>query len=269
MIDKFYIPTLGRVENQITYNNLPDELKSKVIMVVQEDEKELYDYDVDYLVVENRIGIAKTRELICRDAGKTRFSMWDDDAVIYRRNQRYWTDYQNKPNMKKSKRKATDEDFRDMYKLFHDWMDEGILHIGHRRNNLPPGGRLPYSTNVFFNALHTINGELLTEIIDEVDWTYCEFGEDAHFMIEYLTRGYSNRRTDEFPSHWDAYQDGGCQVYRNSQNHNREHLKLEKKFPEFVSHKEMMAQGKYGKNIGVIKEFKYDMKKAFKSSTKS
>ena len=79
MIDKFYIPTLGRVENQITYNNLPDELKSKVIMVVQEDEKELYDYDVDYLVVENRIGIAKTRELICRDAGKTRFSMWDDD----------------------------------------------------------------------------------------------------------------------------------------------------------------------------------------------
>jgi hypothetical protein len=40
-----------------------------------------------------------------------------------------------------------------------------------------------------------------------------------------------------------------------------------KRWPEYVSiRKEMMAQGKDGENIGIIKEFKYNMKKAYKDS---
>ena len=73
MIDKIYIPTFRRPNNQMTFDNLPDEYKEKVVMVVQEQEKDEYKYDVEYLVVGNDIGIAKTRELICRDAGKQRF----------------------------------------------------------------------------------------------------------------------------------------------------------------------------------------------------
>ena len=118
MLDKIYIPTFRRADIQITYDNLPDEYKEKVIMVVQEQERKDYNYDVEYLVVGNDIGIAKTRELICRDAGKTRFSMVDDDVIFYRRNQKYFRDYNHKSNMDRSKRISTKDDLDEMFALF-------------------------------------------------------------------------------------------------------------------------------------------------------
>ena len=39
---KIYIPTFRRINNQITFDNLPDEIKENVIMVVQEQEREQY-----------------------------------------------------------------------------------------------------------------------------------------------------------------------------------------------------------------------------------
>ena len=42
---KIYIPTFRRVDNQKTFNNLPDKYKEKVIMVVQEQERDQYKYD--------------------------------------------------------------------------------------------------------------------------------------------------------------------------------------------------------------------------------
>ena len=138
MIEKIYIPTFRRVDIQITYDNLPNEYKEKVIMVVQEQEKKDYNYDVEYLVVDDNIGITKTRELICRHAGETRFSMVDDDVVFYRRNQKYYSDFDNVSNMDKSKRIATKSDLDEMFILFDKWMDEGILHVGNRRNDLQP-----------------------------------------------------------------------------------------------------------------------------------
>ena len=59
-------------------------------MVIQEKEKRLYDYDCEYHVVDNDIGIAKTRELIYRLAGKKRYMIIDDDITFKRRNRRYY-----------------------------------------------------------------------------------------------------------------------------------------------------------------------------------
>ena len=263
MIEKIYIPTFRRVDIQITYDNLPNEYKEKVIMVVQEQEKKDYNYDVEYLVVDDNIGIAKTRELICRHAGKTRFSMVDDDVVFYRRNQKYFKDFDNVPNMDKSKRIATKSDLDEMFTLFDKWMDEGILHVGNRRNGLPPVKK-SYSDITFIQGAHFINGEMLSDIIDEIDWTYCEVGEDAHLMLEYLTRGYYNRRADEFTFSAKSFQEGGCSVYRDSKFHNREHRKLQTKYPKYVYfRKEMVGQGTDGYKIGVIKEFSYKPKLAY------
>ena len=79
-LDKIYIPTLGRHDNQITYNALPDKWKKLVIMVVQKKEEHLYEYDCEYLVVDNDIGIAKTREIIYRHGGRCRYIMIDDES---------------------------------------------------------------------------------------------------------------------------------------------------------------------------------------------
>ena len=135
MIDKIYIPTFRRVDNQGTFDNLPDEYKEKVVMVVQEQERDEYKYDVEYLVVGNDIGIAKTRELICRDAGKQRFYMIDDDVLLHRRNAKY---FGKEPNMDVSKRICTKDDLDEMFTLFHSWMDdENIMHVGHKSSVLP------------------------------------------------------------------------------------------------------------------------------------
>ena len=49
-LDKIYILTCRRVDDQITYNALPQKLKEKVCFVVQEWEREQYNYDAEYLV---------------------------------------------------------------------------------------------------------------------------------------------------------------------------------------------------------------------------
>ena len=55
-------------------------------------------------MVDNDIGIAKTRETIYRLAGKSRYMIIDDDITFKRRNRRY---YGLESNMEKSKKILT------------------------------------------------------------------------------------------------------------------------------------------------------------------
>ena len=110
MIEKIYIPTMGRADVQITYDNLPEKYRKMVTFVVPYEERDDYGkYDRKQILATDKglKGIARTREFICRDAGKIRFSMIDDDVIFYRRNQKYYSDYGKKSNMKSSKRKFT------------------------------------------------------------------------------------------------------------------------------------------------------------------
>ena len=67
MTIKIYIPTFRRVGSQITFNSLPDKYKEKVILVVQRHERPQHNLDVDYLIVDDGIGIAETRKQILGD----------------------------------------------------------------------------------------------------------------------------------------------------------------------------------------------------------
>ena len=67
MIERIFIPTVHRADNQITYNNLPDKYKKIVTMVVQAWERPLYNYDCDKvsekkMVCEHQHFIEKIRE---------------------------------------------------------------------------------------------------------------------------------------------------------------------------------------------------------------
>ena len=265
MIEKIYIPTMGRADVQITYDNLPEKYKKIVMFVVPYEERDDYSkYDRKQILVTDKglKGIARTREFICRNAKKTRFSMIDDDVIFYRRNQKYYSDLGKKSNMDKSKRQMTEQDFDEMFELFNKWMDEGYMHIGHRRANLPPLKK-SHDDICFFNSVHHIDGNKLSNIINDINWTLCEVGEDANFMFEYLSRGFINRKSCEFCVHWDSFQEGGCAMYRDSKFHNKEHRKLQKKWGSdlVLVRKEMVAQGTHGHNIGTITEFTYRPKR--------
>ena len=236
---------------------MPPKYQTKVTMVVQENQylpyKSLYKGKIhSFLVTNNNVGIAKTRESIIRDAGKSRFSMIDDDVKFMRRNSKTHKDLGCVDNMETSSRLMNEQDWDEMYYLINQWHDEGIIHVGHRRKFAPM--TRSYSYNTFFNDVHHFDGKILSEILDDINFTRVGFGEDANLMLEYLTRGYKNKRSDEFVYWGDSYKDGGCADYRDSESHNKEHKKLQDYWGDdlVIFKKKMKAQGKYGAYVFLV-----------------
>ena len=259
---KIYIPTYKRVEDQITFDSLPDKYKEKTILVVQERERPLHKHDVEYLVVGDNIGIAKTRKKIIDHAGKSRFCLYDDDVKFYRRNIRYlmkenWQD----SDMKGVKRPMTEDDFDEMFDIFNSWMDnQNIIQIGYRSAFLPPSWRL-YTDFTDVYSGYMINGVELSKFVDEIDWTFVEVGEDSMMSLEFLLRGYKIRRSELFCIQPKWWQEGGCSEFRNAKFHNKEHKKLMDKYPEYVYFKKEIERP----NIGIIKDYRYRWKEAYRS----
>ena len=259
---KIYIPSFRRVDNQITFNNLPDNVKENVILVVQEQEKNQYKYDCEYLVVDDNIGIAKTREHIYHHAGKNRFGMLDDDIKFYKRNKKYF--HNQNSDMEKSKRLMTENDwdywFSEIKKMF-DKSD--IMHIGHRDVSLPPAEN-KYSKNKLFLGSHWLDGKKLSKFVDDVDWSYVATGEDILLALECSMRGYKNFISNEILiDRWStAFSKGGCSDFRTAKSDEEQHLKLARKYP-FIK-----ITNKYQdiKNIGRLRIFKTDIKSAYEST---
>jgi len=145
MIEKIYIPTVKRVDNQITYNCLSDSLKKRVVFVVQAWEREQYKYDTEYLVLPDWLtykhphAIAETRNIIYQHAKTSKYMMADDDMVIVRRNQKY---FGLPSNMEKAKRIATLDDvdylFANASKILTDNNDACYLGVSSEAFAPPP-----------------------------------------------------------------------------------------------------------------------------------
>ena len=259
---KIYIPTYKRVEDQITFDSLPDKYKANTILVVQEHERPQHKLDVEYLVVEDGIGIAKTRKKIIDHAGKSRFCLYDDDVKFYRRNIKYlmkenWLD----SDMKGVKRPMSEDDFDEMFDIFNSWMDnENIIQIGHRSAMLPPSWRF-YTDFTDVYSGYMINGVELSKFVDDIDWTFVEVGEDSMMSLEFLLRGYKIRRSELFCIQPKWWQEGGCSEFRTAKFHNKEHKKLMDKYPKYVYVKYEIERP----NIGIIKDYRYRWKEAYRS----
>ena len=200
MIEKIYIPTVRRAKNQITFNNLPDELKKRVIMVVESGERHLYNYDCEYLEIPEEIvgkwtQLAETRKLIHKHAGNIKYAMIDDDIVINRRNTKYWTGISN---MDKSRRKATKDEISLMYEQVSKWLDEPDIGIvGLSTPDVPPGSK-EYHDTTNVNTYCFYDGRMISKVIDEMDITSVRVSEDMLFLYEALSRGINSRKSEEW-----------------------------------------------------------------------
>tara|TARA_B110000967_G_C18857177_1_gene547914 strand:+ start:130 stop:984 length:855 start_codon:yes stop_codon:yes gene_type:complete len=200
MIERIYIPTAKRENTQITYNGLPDELKKKVIMVLRPEDRPLYDYDCEYLVVPSEIvgtytELAQTRKLIHKHAGAIKYAMVDDDIVIKRRNAKYWT---GESNMEKSRRPATSDEILLMYEQVDKWLDEpDIGVVGLSCADTPPGNKI-YQDTTNVNTYVWYDGRMISKVIDEMDITSVRVSEDMLFLFEALSRGINSRKSEEW-----------------------------------------------------------------------
>ena len=202
MIEKIYIPTVNRVNNQITYNGLPDSLKEKVVFVVQEWERPQYTYNAEYLVLppsitlKNYLAIAETRKEIYYAGRNQKYAVLDDDIIFRRRNQKYWKD--DISNMEKSRRIATHQEITDMFEMFSDWLDEsGISMCGCGFVENPPSGE-EFNIGTSQSSVYWINGPDFSHILDELPLTEVKTGEDTLFILSLLSKGYGNKVSQEF-----------------------------------------------------------------------
>jgi len=208
-IDKIYIPTLGRVDNQITYDILPDFVKKITYLVIQP--QELVDIKNNYpdanlvILPEEIKGIAKTREYIIEFAGDSIYGMFDDDMEFIRRNI-------NRKTLKKvgdkSQTPMTDDDWKEMIEKVETWLNGEYTIGGMRMQGLPPResddiefGKI---AQVFF-----INGKKISP--NKIKWDI-QFSEDIYFILQVLSQGGKTIMTDKFLyTHPNGYfSEGGC-----------------------------------------------------------
>ena len=200
MIERIYIPTVRRTSTQITYDNLPDELKKKVTMVVEPGERHLYNYPCEYLEIpEKLVGtwtqLAETRLFIHKHAGKIRYVVADDDIIIGRRNSNTWT---NVSNMETSRRSATSDEILEMFDTFDAWLDEyDIGVVGPSSPDTPPAETEYADTKGVFSFV-AYDGKMLSEEIDDMDITCVRVAEDVLFIYECLSRGINTRLSTEW-----------------------------------------------------------------------
>tara|TARA_B100000579_G_C22833410_1_gene857268 strand:+ start:121 stop:906 length:786 start_codon:yes stop_codon:yes gene_type:complete len=230
MIDKIYIPTLGRVNEQTTYNNLPDKYKDIVIMVVQEHERPLYKYNVEYMVVPDDIGNSKTTDLLLRDGCKRKinFCMIDDQVFFKRRYLNY------KDLGLPSKLNFTEKDYDDCFKTMNSWLNEGYINCGLRSCYIPPMNT-DYIENGKICAVKFWNGKILSEIINDVEICIERQTEDLTLILQYLLRGYKNRQSNLFLMHKKSYKSGGCfAAGRTPETTFNAHRRIIKRFPKYI-----------------------------------
>ena len=262
MIQHIVIPTLGRTHNQITYENLPDNLKEKVYFTVQPHEydemNEIYGGKVLKLPEEIK-RIAPTREWIFNKFNDTRHMVFDDDLefVVKEPNPGEGTKWLS--------RRFTDQDFVDALDLVNGWMDEGICFGG-----LLPAWVIPdvkqwpvrenqrMMTNWFFNG---------PELPRDIQWNRVMGGaEDFDVNLQLLSRGFKNRVSAKYMvgcSNTNA--DGGCSTWRTLEVHNEAQRILHELWPDFVKIREKaVTSGPWKGHVKLATTIQH--KKAYESS---
>lgn len=258
---KILIPTLGRMDKQITYKNLPKQYQDKTTFVVQEHEFDEMSsrYPSQVMRLPSSINkIAATREYIFNQFKDERHVVYDDDLNFVVREP-------NTGGDTKWKTKAFDEkDFEDMFETLNTWMDEGIRFGGLSTTWVIPSlDAWPYSengrmmTNWFFDG---------PNIPRDLEWCRVQAAEDFDINLQLLTRGFKNRISGRYiVSCAETNAPGGCSTWRTVEVHNQAQLELQKLWPDFVKTKEKVVPNGPWKGLTKL-QTTIQHKKAYQSS---
>lgn len=233
MIGRIYIPTLGRVTDQITYDNMPQWVKDITYLVVQP-----YEYDLMKAVYpngnvlslpENDYGILHTRKWIVDTAGDSIFSMIDDDIVFWKRNVDRAT---GKKNAEKSNVPFSEKDWMDMLQWANDKLSNGYTVAGCKPKGLPPSNK---EDNEFGRIMQVffINGSNLQR--DKLEWVMPS-SEDVHFLIQVCEMGGKTVATDKYLFKCGDYaSEGGCKLEGRTSDESVRHLQeLAARYPKYI-----------------------------------
>ena len=260
------IPTLNRLDKQITLSNIPDIYKLSTTLVVQPHEAEEAKkvHEKVWVLSGDNIGMSNTIKEITYEWSINRgskFWIMDDDLTFM---------YNDLENEKWKKHKLESQEFSQMIGETEEWIADGILHGGIGTTWEPPSlAKYPYNTNCRIMTNKFYNGLVLAEFWNDIDWTGCCGAEDFYVNLQLLTRGYENRVWFKYVvSPADTNASGGCSTYRDIKYHNNAMEELKNKYNNYVILREKVQQtGPWKGQVKLAATISW--KKAYESSQKS
>jgi len=240
------IPTLGRLDRQVTYKQIPEDYWNFICLWVQghefdEAKKKHPDVQVQCLPPKTK-GIALTRKIIAKHYAGKRHWVLDDDLKFVRM------------DAELKAQKMQPKNWQTLFEQINKVLDGGYIHGSLSTHNTPPNPKpLSFNTRMYTNVFY---GERFDP--SKIDWgeQYELMPEDFYVNLQLLTRGFQNVVFNHYrvnPSATNAK--GGCETYRTIELHNRGQEILAEKFPKFVQvYKKVQTSGPWaGKEKAALK----------------
>lgn len=223
-MDAIFIPTLGRIEKQLTWNMLPEWLREKTTLVVSPHELDSHrDRGRDVVSCSLQGNVARVRRWIvdyARAVGHKKIGVLDDDltALVWTMHPSQWF-----PGLSWNV-DGDDEDWNNVIAWIDRVLERTPL-VGLASSTTPPH-KDDESMPARLMQNHWYNLDLLP--FNKLDWTGVEYAEDFHVALQLIGMGLppivNNRyRVAAAPT----AAPGGCQTQgRNAASHNEAMLKL-------------------------------------------
>lgn len=253
-----FIPTYGRANRQHTFNNLPDSVKNRTILVVQDREKHLYE-DYEHLVLPKNIKtISPARQWImeyANDVGWKKICMLDDDLRFDKRRKDDSTKFIVAPPL------AVTGMFKAIEHELSDFAHVGVL----AREG---GNRVPYSKVACTRMMRVLAYDVEIYMSENIKFDRLPLQEDFDVTLQLLRKGYANSVLCEWvQGQGSSNADGGCSHFRTIELHNKNAEKLAKLHAPFV--KVVEKQTKNAWNGQPRLDVRIQWKKAFNDALKS
>ena len=218
-----YIPTLGRVDKQVTIRNIPSDWLPKTRLVVMPEEyEELKSKYGDCVIVCPNRGLSPTRQWIIDTCPSRYVIMIDDDVTFYKRHEGIRL------------RRATTEETSELFYLMLTYLKSGIAAVGisprHTNRYVYPDD---YKDIGKMYGVYAID----TEIIRKHGITFrLPLMEDYDITLCLLEAGYKNRIIYNYAWNQPASgAEGGCSLFRNQKLQKECAEQLAKLHPESVN----------------------------------
>ncbi len=228
---RIFIPTYGRSDNQVTWNNIPHAVRFRTHLVVQEREEQLYDDKYPLIVLpDNIFTIGATRQWLVDNYADEKILMLDDDLDFAVRRSDEPTKF----------RAAFDGDILQMLDTIQQSMDEGFKMVG-------VSGR--EGANRDTSQFKEVTRQLRIHALDAGFFKYhnirfdrIPYMEDFDATLQLLELGYPNRVLNGWVHNQRGGSNapGGCSTTRTIDAHNEAAKRLHMLHPKYVRvvHKE-------------------------------
>ena len=253
---KIYIPTYGRSDHQVTWDNLPYEVQARTTLVVQHRERGKYDeskYKI-YVLPPGIECIGETREWLVSFSTERYILMLDDDLDFATRRADDPTKF----------RPSTDNDTRAMLHTIAGSLHEGFKLVGVSGREGANRDTSQFKTATRQLRVHGIDTEFFK--FRNIRFDRLEFMEDFDVTLQVLELGYPNRVLNGWVHNQRGGSNapGGCSESRTMERQSLAAHELHRLHPNYVT-----VVQKYSGDWGAPRtDVRIQWKKAYDSAIK-